>query len=210
MRPLGQMFAVIPAASSNLLMGRPKLLLPLAGATVVDRFLSTLDHPAVTNRYVVVSRIDIALQDEVTRREGTLVVPDGDPSDMRASVSLALDTIQREFAPRDDDGWLLAPADYPALDGSLIDELMHCWHQTEPAILVPRIGTRRGHPTLFRWKYAREVARIPAGRGLNWLFREYASDVTELIVDNDSAIAVLETMEDYACMQAKWEEVLAR
>jgi molybdenum cofactor cytidylyltransferase len=210
MRPLGQMFAVIPAATSSLLMGRAKLLLPLAGATVIDRFLSTLDHPAVTNRYVVVNRTDIALQNEVTRLAGTLVVTDGDPPDMRASVSLALDSIQREFAPRDDDGWLLAPADYPVLDGSLIDELMHCWHQAEPAILVPRIGARRGHPTLFRWKFAREIARIPVGRGLNWLFREYSSDVTELIVDNDSAIADLETAEDYALMQAKWEESLAR
>jgi molybdenum cofactor cytidylyltransferase len=210
MRPLGQMFAVIPAAASSLLMGRPKLLLPLAGATVVDRFLSTLDHPAVTNRYVVVSRTDVALQNEVLRLAATLVITDGDSSDMRASVSLALDTIEREFDPDDDDGWLLAPADYPALDGGLIDELMHCWHHTAPAILVPRVGARRGHPTLFRWKFAREVARIPGGRGLNWLLREYASDVTELIVDNDSAIANLETAEDYACLQAKWEASLAR
>ncbi len=210
MRPLGQMFAVIPAGASSMLMGCPKLLLPLAGATVVDRFLSAFDHSAITNRYVVVSRTDLALQDEVIRLAGTLVVPDGDPPDMRADVSLALDTIQREFAPSDDDAWLLAPADYPALDVSLIDELMHCWHQAEPAILVPRIGARRGHPTLFRWKFAREVARIPVGRGLNWLLREYASDVTELIVDNDSAITVLETAEDYALMQAKWEESLAR
>ncbi|MDB5344958.1 MAG: mocA [Schlesneria sp.] len=210
MRPLGQMFAVIPAVTSSLLMERSKLLLPLAGATVVDRILSTLEHPAVTNRYVVVNHTDIALQSEVTRHTGTLVVSDGDPADMRASVSLALDAIQREFAPSDDDGWLLAPAEYPALDGSLIEELMHCWHQAEPAILVPRFGARRGHPTLFRWKFAREVARIPVGRGLNWLLREYASDVTEVIVDNDSAIAVLETDEDYAGMQAKWEESLAR
>lgn len=210
MRPLGQMFAVIPAAASSKLPGHSKLLLPLAGTTIVDRFLSTLDHPAVTNRYVVVSHADTMLQNEVSRSAGTLVLSDGDPPDMRASVSLAIDAIQREFAPSDDDGWLLAPPEYPAVDGTVIDELLNCWHQTGPAILVPRVGARRGHPTLFRWKFAREVSRIPVGRGLNWLLREYARNVTELIIDNDSAIASLKTADDYALLQAKWEESVAR
>jgi molybdenum cofactor cytidylyltransferase len=205
----GQMFAVIPDAGENVYPAEPNLLLPLAGIPIIRRFLSALDHPAVSNCYIVVRSEDTALEDEASRRVTVLVAPANASVNTRACVSLALETIKRDFAPGDDDGWLLAPADHPVLDWNLVDAMMNCWQQTAPAILVPRFKERRGHPTLFRWRFAEEVARIPAGRGLNWLLREYASEVAELIVDNDSAIADLDTVEHYARLQAKWPDSIA-
>lgn len=134
-----------------------------------------------------------------------LAVPEDNCLDLRRSVSMALDAIECEFAPNDVDGWLLVTADHPVMDRSLIEELVNCWAQTDPEILLPRFKHRRGHPVLFRWRFAREVARIPKGRSLNWLFREYAEDVSELKWDNDSTITDLNTAEDYARLQAKWQ-----
>ena len=200
-----RMFAVVPAAGLSRRMGQPKLLLTLVGVPIIERLLQALDHPAITSRTVVVRSVDLPLQTEVTRLGGSLVVPAFDPPDMRTSVSLALDAIGREFSPRDDDGWLLVPADHPVLDRALIESLLACWHSDHPRILVPRCGTRRGHPTLFRWSLAHEVARIPDDRGLNWLLREHADEVTEFPVEGDSALTDLDTPEDYARLRAKWE-----
>ena len=200
-----RVFAIVPAAGLSRRMGQPKLLLTLAGVPIIERLLLALDRPAITSCSVVVRSGDVALQSEVSRLGGSLVIPANDPPDMRASVSLALDAIQREFSPRDDDGWLLVPADHPVLDRGLIDAVLACWDADRPTILVPRCGSRRGHPTLFRWSLAREVAHIPADRGLNWLLREHAEEVTELPVETDAALTDLDTPEDYARLRAKWD-----
>lgn len=200
-----RMFAVVPAAGHSRRMGRPKLLLTLAGIPIIERLLTALDHHSITARHVVTRQSDIDLQREVARLKGSLIIPVVDPQDMRASVTLALQTIERDFRPADDDGWLLVPADHPVLDRDLINDMLSFWNSTQPKILVPRCGQRRGHPTLFRWSMTRHLSDIPADRGLNWLLREFASDVTELPVTSDAAITDLDTPEDYARLKAKWE-----
>ena len=90
------------------------------------------------------------------------------------------------------------PAGHPVLDRGLIENLIVAWKQARPQILVPRVGNRRGHPTLFRWSFARGVSHIPAGCGLNWLLKEHAGKVMELPVEGVAALTDLDTPEDYA------------
>ena len=200
-----RLFAVIPAAGLSRRMGQPKLLLPLAGLTILERLMMALHHPEIAARHVVVRKGDPSLQQEVIRLGGRLVVPPVDPPEMRASVSAALADIQQQFAPSPDDGWLLVPADHPVLDAELIDALITVWNRERPQILVPRYGDRRGHPTLFRWTLAQELDRIPPDRGLNWLVREHADEVIELPTDSDATVTDLDTPEDYSWLRAKWE-----
>ena len=192
-----RLFAVIPAAGHSRRMGQPKLLLPLGGTTVIERVLTVLDHPAIAARCVVVREGDAPLTEAVRRAGGLVLHPPADPPDMRASVSFALEAIQRDFSPRDDDCWMLLPADHPVLDLGLIETLVDSWKRDRPLILVPRVGDRRGHPTLFRWSLAREVARIPIDHGLNWLLSEHAAEVSELPVEGEAALTDLDTPEDY-------------
>ena len=192
-----RLFAVIPAAGHSRRMGQPKLLLPLGGTTVIERVLTVLDHPAIAARCVVVRAGDAPLTEAVRRAGGLVRHPPVDPPDMRASVSFALETIQRDFSPREEDGWLLVPADHPVLDRILIETLIATWERDRPLILVPRVGDRRGHPTLFRWSLAREVARIPSDLGLNWLLSQHDRDVRELPVEGEAALTDLDTPEDY-------------
>ncbi len=201
-----RLFAVIPAAGLSRRMGEPKLLLNLAGKTVIERLLNALDHPQITSRSVVVRSSDRPLQAEVTRLKGSLVIPAVDPPDMRASVAAAIESIEKQYAPDDSDGWLLVPADHPVLDRQLIETVLDCWKVNPSRILVPRCGQRRGHPTLFRWSLAREVARIPADRGLNWLLREFSNEVTELPVESTAAITDLDTPDDYQRLLREWRE----
>ena len=200
-----RLFAVIPAAGLSRRMGEPKLLLNLAGKTVIERLMNALDHPQITSRVVVVRSSDLPLQAEVTRLKGSLVIPAVDPPDMRSSVATALESIENQYAPDDSDGWLLVPADHPVLDRQLIETVLGCWKSSPSRILVPRCGQRRGHPTLFRWSLAREVARIPADRGLNWLLREYSHEVTELQVESTAAITDLDTPDDYQRLVREWQ-----
>jgi molybdenum cofactor cytidylyltransferase len=199
-----RLFAVIPAAGHSRRMGQPKLLLPLGGTSVIERVLTVLDHPAIAARCVVVRAGDASLAETVRQAGGLVLHPPHDPPDMRTSVSFAIETIQRDFSPREDDGWLLVPADHPVLDRNLIELLIGAWQRDRPLILVPRVGDRRGHPTLFRWSLAREVPNIPEDLGLNWLLSEHASEVSELFVEGEAALTDLDTLEDYERLRRLW------
>lgn len=205
MSRLCRIFPVISTLVESSWQGNARLLLRLGGISIIRRLLKTLDHPALMTPLVITDGGEAELAAEIAGLATVLPAPVDKSFDLRYSVSMALAAIEREFAPGDGDGWLLVTADHPVLDRNLIGALVDCWVQTGSAILVPRFKQRRGHPTLFRWRFASEVTRIPEGRGLNWLFREYADNVTELAWDNDSTITDLNTAEDCARLQAMWQ-----
>jgi len=192
-----RVFAVIPAAGHSRRMGRPKLLLPLGGQTVIARLLGALQHPQIASRVVVVRTSDGPLQTEVQRGGGTLVSPDIDPPDMRASVEAALNWIRDAHTPSADDAWLLAPGDHPVLDANVIASLIAAFEAQRPKYLVPTCDGRRGHPLLARWETAANVFGLPPGIGLNQLLRENAAEVREHVVLSRSVLCDLDTPEDY-------------
>ena len=198
-----RIFAVIPAAGRSRRMGSPKLLLTLAGQTVIGRLLRVLDRPEIVDRIVVVRQDDGTLRDEVIRSGGTVVHPAVDPPDMRASVQCALDEIRRRHSPAADDGWLLVPADHPLLSADVLEALLVRWTSGRDRILVPAFAGRRGHPALFRWSLGDLVAGIPAGHGLNWLLEQHHSHVAELAVDDDSILLDLDTPADLAVAEQR-------
>lgn len=192
-----RVFAILPAAGRSRRMGRPKLLLPYRGTTVIGSLLATLATPRLTGCCVVVRAEDHTLQQEVLRHGGTVLSPTEDPPDMRASVEFALQHIVTQYHPDDDDGWLLIPADHPWLSSALLADLLAVWDARRPDILVPTYHGRRGHPTLFRWSTVRALTEIPADYGLNWLLKQYADQVWDWPCEYPEAILDLDTPEDY-------------
>lgn len=194
---MSRLFAIIPAAGHSRRMGRPKLLLPFRGTTVLGTLLEALSVPRIAVRCVVVRADDEALTKEAQAHRGWVVHPPVDPPDMRASVEFALERIAERFRPASDDGWLLVPADHPLLPPALLMDLLTAWDARRPEILVPTYLGRRGHPTLFRWRTAAALREIPADRGLNWLLERLADQVTQWPCAFPETIQDLDTPEDY-------------
>ena len=82
--------------------------------------------------------------------------------------------------------------------------LIQLWNQAAPAILVPRHGEKRGHPTFFRWTFAHRVPAIPSGCGLNWLLDQHAHEIMELAIDSPAVVTDLDTPEDYREVLDHW------
>lgn len=181
------------------------MLLPVAGIPIIQRLLAALDQSQLMTPYVIVSGQEseglTQLRDRVQ-----LVSASAEKPDLRSSVLQALEAIGRDHNPNGDDGWLLVTADHPVFDKNLVAAMLHHWNQTTPEILVPRYKQRRGHPVIYRWSFANQISRIPAGRGLNWLFRQYAAQVTEFTWEDDSPITDLNTEEDYSRLQIQWQD----
>lgn len=201
----GRFFAVIPAAGHSRRMGVSKLLLPLNGQTVIRRLLLALDHPQIVSRIVVVRQSDVELQRAASDAGGTVVCPDSDPPDMRASVAHALEVIQHRDAPTDDDVWVLIPGDHPVLDHHFVGELLTVWPPGSRRILIPTCHGRRGHPTLFAWTFAGQVADIPPESGLNWLVKHNAADVIEFPTTNLASVTDLDTPANYERLKSFFE-----
>jgi molybdenum cofactor cytidylyltransferase len=186
-------FAIVPAAGRSRRMGQDKLLLPWGDATVIESLLASWRASGV-DEIVVVMRQD---QTELRTLCGnaTIVTPEIAPPEMKDSVLAALSCIREEFSPVESDVWLLAPADMPRLDPVVIKQVMAAHDPASPAIIVPTSDGRRGHPVLFPWAFAFEVASLSECEGVNVLLERFP--VRELICNSREIHGDLDTPEDY-------------
>ena len=170
---IGRSFASVPAAGHSHRMGQPKLLLPWRGQTVIEHTLTAwrLGGVDVT---VVVARPEDQLLAEAARSAGAeVVLPAVAPPEMKDSIRIALEHITRRYQPAEQDAWLLAPADMPWLSAAVIRHLLATHVPRMPRILVPVRNRQRGHPVLFPWPVACDVARLPAQAGVNALLKSH-------------------------------------
>jgi molybdenum cofactor cytidylyltransferase len=203
-------FALIPAAGRSRRMGAPKLLLDAGGQTVIARLLSSLVRAGLSHPVVVLDPADQVLKAEVERHAGRAVVAAAPPPDMRASVSIGLETIAEDLAaggivPDAEALWILIPADHPVVLPETVETLLAAGHKHPGSIIVPTYDGRRGHPTVFTWRHASEVNCIPAGEGFNWILKRHAADVVEIAVSNPGVLFDLDTPEDYERLRTVWK-----
>lgn len=208
-------YAIIPAAGRSQRMGRPKLLLPWGGKTIVEHVLAAWRASRVDHAVMVVHPEDEHLA-QLGRQCGCIVVrPDDPPAEMKVSVRIALAHVKREFCPVESDAWLLAPADMPTLSSAVIDMLIGAYRAalgaggaTEPTIWAstiwaPAAGGRRGHPVLFPWSLATEVERLGDAEGINALVARHPMrtiDAGAAAIFDD-----LDTPEDYERLRPREE-----
>ena len=185
-------------------MGQPKLLMPVGSKTVIERLLAVLTDAGVEDVVVVCRREDSELHATVKKCEATVVQPDTDPPDMRTSVAHALDWIRSTIKPEESDGWMLIPADHPVLTTTTVSQLIQAWKESSADIVVPVHDGRRGHPTIFGWPVAQQVASIPSNQGLNQLVRDASNTLLEVRVDDPTVLFDLDPPGDYERMIDMW------
>ena len=185
-------------------MGSPKLLLPWRDSTVIEQLIHTLSRPEITAVVVVARPDDLELQAALRRTAAIAVIPDHEPPEMRDSVEIGLRAIRGRFQPRENDGWLLIPADHPLIEPKVLDGLLTSWSDADCNILIPKFGDRRGHPALLRWFCAELIEQLPPDVGINGLWKASPQLITEWPTDHESVLADLDTPEDYA----RWQQSL--
>ncbi len=192
-----QIFGIIPAAGRSRRMGRPKLLLPWDDTTVIGHLLKTLSSSTLARNYVLVRSDDEPLRAEVARHAAVVVQPPASPLEMRDSVQHLLQAVSDRERPGQRDGWLLVPGDHPLLRSDTLRSLVELWCEHSDAIVVPRYQGRGGHPTLFPWSLAADVAGLPVDRGINHLLALNRDRIRVVEVDDPTVTCDLDTPEDY-------------
>lgn len=151
-------------------MGQPKLLLPVHGQPLIAHVIAAWRQAGITPLVVIrpgddeLARACRALQAEVLQ-------PALAPAEMKVSVQLALRHLAGRYAPGNTDAWLLAPADMPGLSPAIITRLVSL-HRARvaalesPAVLVPTLSGKRGHPVLFPFSFAALVHQLGEKEGV--------------------------------------------
>jgi len=205
-------FALIPAAGHSTRMGRPKLMLPLAGKPLIVNTINAWLRSPIDQVVVVVRPGDDDLaaavrnaaesQGSISKGRIEIVVPQSPPPDMKASLQVALAHLQKMVQPDDDaDAFLVAPADIPRLSPAIINRLL-ARHQRgrKNLILAPTISQQRGHPVLFPWQFVPQVFQLSEHEGLNAIVEREAVEpivCDDLIAADESPFADLDTPEQY-------------
>ncbi len=190
-----QSIAIIPAAGHSRRMGQPKLLLPWRGKPIIQHVLDAWGQSHVSRVVIVARQDDRELRKAVSGYEAALVGADPPPPQMKDSIALGLAYAECAYAPGPQDVWLLAPADMPRLSPSIINAVLAQHHSQRPEILVPRVGDKHGHPVLFPWPLAAEVARLGDNEGVNALRERFPW--RPFTIEDAAVLEDLDTPEDY-------------
>jgi molybdenum cofactor cytidylyltransferase len=199
--------AVVPAAGRSVRMGRPKLLLPIQGATMLARVVTALCAGGV-ERVIVVTPPEVAplgpeLAAEARRAGAEVVVPKSQPAEMRDSIELGLEFLARGTPPRH---VLFSPGDTPGITRDLVARLLECAARSPERIVVPCCEGRRGHPIVLPWDLALAIRSLPSGVGVNALVAREADHVALVMVEKPELIADVDTPDEFE----RWSNRYAR
>ncbi|WZO97030.1 nucleotidyltransferase family protein [Isosphaeraceae bacterium EP7] len=194
--------AVVAAAGKSLRMGRPKLILPLAGRSVIGRLIHALKEGGADPVLAVVPPNGDEIEAECLGAGAQTLRLASPTADMRATIEAGLRLLMsRAETP---EAILICPGDSPGTTARLVSNLIAHWHESPASIVMPEHQGKRGHPLLLPWSVALEIQALPHDVGINTLVRNHSSIARPLQVGDDLAAADLDTPEDYL----KWQDRL--
>lgn len=180
---------IVLAAGSSSRMGRPKMLLPLGGVTLLSRVAQALLDGGLTRVIVVLGH-----EADVVRRQAGLpqverlevVVNDEWPSGMASSLRTGLD------ACADAEAALIALGDQPGMTAERVRRIVGAW-QPGGSLVLPVHGGRAGHPVLFGRRLWPELRALQGDVGGREVVRRHLTEAVQVPAE---PLADLDTEED--------------
>lgn len=163
-------------------MGRPKALLPLAGATFLDRIAGLLGR--VCEPVVVVLGYHADLIRAGARSQYVAVVNAEPERGMLSSLQCGLRALPARVP-----GFAFTPVDYPAVSAETVDRLAAAFAGRAPGmeLVVPRCQGRRGHPVFASGELIAEFLALPVGAAARDVVRAHESAI-EYVETNDRGV----------------------
>lgn len=187
----GAVSAVLLAAGSSRRMGRNKLLLEVAGETVVRRAARAALESGVDEVLVVLGHEAEAVAAEL----GSLAcVPVVNPDHLRGqgtSLRFGLGRIREDAA-----AVIVLLADMPFVTAEMIGAVLARYRETGAPLVVSRYGDVQAPPTLYDRRLFAELAGIPDEHCGRRVVRRHESEAARLDWP-EAALRDLDVVEDY-------------
>ena len=186
------MAGIVLAAGRSRRMGRPKQLLPLDGATLIECVVNRI-RPHVDSLVVVIGHAAPQVAAALGPGGVRLAVNDDVDRGMIGSVKCGL----RAAGP----GWkgyLFCLGDQPGLTDSVLETVLAGASSSGRGIVIPTFSGRRGHPVYLSRRYYDRILGLDESLGLNAVTGSHRSDTLEVPVAEPAVLEDMDTPEDYA------------
>ncbi len=180
-------------------MGRPKLLLPFGGGTVIGSLVASFRSAGVERLVVVTAPGDLPLHDWVRRSGLTLAI---NPDPARGMLSSILEGLAALGGPealaQRREPLLISPADLPALQPETIRATLAALRSPGIALAWPTYHGKNGHPLGVAAEAVREIPTLDPAIGLKQLRERFAGRTIEVAVEDAGSVSDVDTPEEYA------------
>jgi molybdenum cofactor cytidylyltransferase len=175
MVPTSLVRPVILAAGAGRRFGGDKLMAPIDGEPMLRGIIRA--YAAVCGRVTVVARSTSQFADVIGDLPVSVVenphADEGIASSIRAAVSSCSDR----------PALMIALADEPRVDRSLIGSIISLWHESSAPIIAPRYAGVVGHPVLFDRRCFSDLLALDGDTGARALIRKTGDEVRYLDID---------------------------
>ncbi|HEY5042208.1 MAG TPA: nucleotidyltransferase family protein [Verrucomicrobiae bacterium] len=192
----GHLGVVILGAGASARMGRPKLLLPWRGTTVIGQLLSQWRALGAGQIAGVLRANDDALAAELDRLHHPKSDRIENPQPERGMFSSIVCAVNWNGWREGISNWAVVLGDQPHLRMETLRQLVEFSAQNVDAICQPAFGGRAGHPVILPQRTFMELKSSGAATMKDFLNRSAAPRV-QLVINDPGLTLDLDTPEDY-------------
>lgn len=184
---------ILAAGASDRMMGKHKLLLPVAGrpmiAAVIETALAAGSSPVV----VVTGSSEDELQPILRKYDVTVAHNPNWMEGMSGSIRIGIAAL-----PPDTEAAGVMLGDMPLLQPATLEALQAQSFQNRDSIVHPAFKGQQGHPVIFPARFFPDLLDLKGDQGAKALLSTYAADVIEVAVDSPEILMDCDTNEDYS------------
>lgn len=184
--------AILLAAGESKRMGRPKLLLPFGGGTIVGRTVDNLLSSSVAEVIVVLGAGAQKMKKAIAVKPVKVVFnPDyrrGMATSLRSGLKVVDGRAQRI---------MVVLADQPIVDRQTYNRLIEESLGSGKGIIIPTYQAKRGNPIVFSVSYKGELLGLEGDVGGREIISRHSDDILEVAVGSKGVNIDINTMADY-------------
>lgn len=191
--------AVVLAAGASTRMGRPKLVLEIAGRPVIQHVVVHVRQSRCDRIVVVVGDATDGVVQGARDPGVQIVVNERHREGMGTSIAAGISAL-----PQDAEAAVIVLGDQPRVTAASINALIDAYRATGKPLVASRYGGVTGAPTLIGRALFDEARHIQGDVGGRWLIDRHPGLVEEVPLSPDLAVD-LDTPEDFARLRAAIE-----
>lgn len=191
-RKIKSISAILLAAGESKRLGGSKLLLPLGEKTILETAVDHLLDSQAAEVIVVVGHKADEMKKILEARPVKVVFNSLYRNGMSTSIAQGLEAVGEKAS-----GVLIALADQPHIEGSVVNQLIEKFLNGSRGIICPIYQGVQGHPVIFSMKYKGELLKLQGDTGGREIMNRHRDDVLEVAIPSPYILTDIDTQDDY-------------
>jgi len=189
---MDEIWAIILAAGESKRMGSPKMLLPFAGITIIEKVVENVLSSNVDKTLLVLGSDAAEIRRIINSYPVMHCYNEDYKNGMLSSVKCGISNLPQGFRAA-----MIMLGDQPMIGSYVIDAIIKAYNQSGKGLVVPVCGNKRGHPLLTGNKYRKEIVDLDGPEGLKELLKRHPDDLFETEINDPSILRDIDTFEEY-------------